>query len=115
MMNKTIKRIATVGVIALSSYLLGTAQVTTATKAQMVSEATPTQQRVMTGNYHDYMVINTVDGNGWLLDDTEESPYIKDDIAIFEDGELVQVVFDTMGTEKVEDDIIISVKSQEAK
>ena len=47
----------------------------------------------------------------WLLDDSEDSQYIGDGAAVFEDGELVQVVFDTMGTESVMDDVIVEVRS----
>ena len=65
----------------------------------------------MCGNYYDYMVIETVDGNEWLLDDSEGSQYIEDGAAVFEEGELVQVVFDTMGTECITDDVIADVRS----
>ena len=64
----------------------------------------------MSGNYYDYMVIETVDGNEWLLDDAEGSKYIEYGTAVFEDGELVQVVFDTKGTEAVTDDEIVEVR-----
>lgn len=70
---------------------------------------TQTQQpeiRVMTGNYYDYMVIETVDGNSWLMDEDAEP---------FEDGELVQVSFDTKGTESVLDDEIIDVRSIDSR
>lgn len=74
--------------------------------------------RIMNGNYHDYMVIETLDGNEWLLDDSlsEENPYMKYDAdyghyeSIFEEGDLVQVVFDTKGTKSVTDDEIIDVR-----
>ena len=65
----------------------------------------------MTDNYYDYMVIRAIDGNAWSLDDTEESQYINDNVAIFEDVELMQVVFDTMGTEAETDDVIVKVRS----
>ena len=74
--------------------------------------------RVMNGNYHDYMVIETLDGNEWLLDDAypEENPYMQYDAdyghyeSIFEEGDLVQVVFDTKGTKGVTDDVIVFVR-----
>lgn len=62
--------------------------------------------RVMTGNYYDYMVIETVDGNTWLMDENAEP---------FEDGELVHVSFDTKGTESVLDDEIIDVRSIDSR
>lgn len=108
---KTIGTIVTVSIMLVGAYLLGTTQGKATTQPQTASEATYSQQRVMTGNYHDYMVIETIDGNDWLLDDSEESPYIENGVAIFEDGELVQVVFDTMGTETVTDDVILAVRS----
>lgn len=74
--------------------------------------------RIMNGNYHDYMVIETLDGNEWLLDDAypEENPYMQYDAdyehyeSIFEEGDLVQVVFDTKGTKGVTDDEIVFVR-----
>ena len=62
--------------------------------------------RVMTGNYYDYMVIETVDGNTWLMDESTDP---------FEDGELVQVSFDTKGTESVLDDEIIEIRSIDSR
>ena len=62
--------------------------------------------RVMTGHYYDYLVIETVYGNTWLLDEGAEP---------FEDGELVQVSFDTKGTESVLDDEIIDVRSIDSR
>lgn len=82
----------------------------TATKTNHIS--------VMTGNYYDYMVIETVDGNEWLLDDSEpgENQYMRYDekcqnyVSVFHDGELVQAVFDTLGTDDLTDDIILTVR-----
>ena len=81
------------------------------------AEAQP-DQRVMTGNYYDYMVIETIDGNQWLLDDTpsDNNPYMVFDsqtqqyISAFEDGEMVQVLFSTNGTPSVLDDEILEVR-----
>ena len=81
------------------------------------TEAQP-EQRVMTGNYYDYMVIETIDGNQWLLDDTlsDNNPYMVFDsqtqqyISVFEDGEMVQVLFSTNGTPSVLDDKILEVR-----
>lgn len=64
------------------------------------------QIRAMTGNYYDYMVIETVDGNTWLMDE---------DSTPFEDGELVQVSFNTKGTETVLDDEILEIRSIDAR
>lgn len=54
---------------------------------------------VMTGNYYDYKVVETVDGNVWMIDQE------------FHDSELVQISLDTRGTETATDDIVLSVRS----
>lgn len=54
---------------------------------------------VMTGNYYDYKVVETVDGNVWMIDRE------------YHDGELVQLSLDTRGTETATDDIVLSVRS----
>lgn len=121
-MRKSIKTIGTmmaVGVMLVGTFGLGSvtsnqtvdAQMKTEPKEIIPQEETCPERRIMCGNYHDYMVIETVDGNEWLLDDSEDSPYIEDGAAVFEDGELVQVVFDTMGTETVMDDEIMEIRS----
>lgn len=122
---KIFKTIATVGIITIMlvcSFRLGNV---TAKRDVDAKNITPLntiplhyvhnkeypQQRVMTGNYYDYMVIKTVDGNEWLLDDTKGSPYIQNGTSVFHDGALVQVIFDTMGTETLTDDIIVDVRN----
>lgn len=93
--------------------------ITTAISTGNVTATKTNHLRLMTGNYYDYMVIETVDGNEWLLDEIEpgENQYMRYDekcqnyVSIFEDGELVQVVFDTMGTDDLTDDIILTVRS----
>ena len=70
------------------------------------AQAQQPQIRVMTGNYYDYLVIETVDGNEWLMSEDAEP---------FEDGELVQVVFNTKGTESVLDDEIIEIRSIDSR
>lgn len=67
--------------------------------------------RTAEGTYYDYLVVETTDGNEWLLDDSAESKYISNGNAIFTDKESVIVLFDTMGTEAIEDDIILDVHS----
>lgn len=107
---KFIGVIATVGILFSSGYLLGTAQSTKAMDQQRVLENnTYSEKRIMSGKYYDYMVIETEDGNEWLLDDSEDNPYIENDHVIFEAGESVQVVFDTMGTDIIEDDVIVDI------
>lgn len=54
---------------------------------------------VMTGNYYDYKVVETVDGNVWMIDQE------------YHDGELVQISLDTRGTESAADDTVIAVRS----
>ena len=121
-MKKSIKTIGTmmaVGVMLVGTFGLGSvtsnqtvdAQMKTEPKEIMPQEEACPERRIMCGNYYDYMVIETVDGNEWLLDDSEGSQYIEDGAAVFEEGELVQVVFDTMGTECITDDVIVDVRS----
>ena len=116
---KTIRAMMAVGVMLVGTFWLGSvtsnqtvdAEMKTETKVMaQLKEACP-ERRIMCGNYYDYMVIETLDGNEWLLDDAEGSKYIENGKAVFKDGELVQVVFDTMGTESVTDDIIVEIRS----
>lgn len=115
---KTIGTITTVGIMLICAFGIGSvtsnhtvdAQTKIESKELIPEEICP-KKRIMCGNYYDYMIVETVDGNEWLLDDTKYSPYIENDVAVFEDGELVQVVFDTMGTESVMDDVIVEVRS----
>lgn len=75
--------------------------------------------RIMTGTYHDYMVVTTIDGNDWLIDDSNPNfnPYMAYDAdyghydAIYHEGELLQVVFNTKGTIDILDDEIIRIRS----
>ena len=107
---KTIGVIATVGSLFVGGYFFGNAQNSKAMNQQKVLENnTYSEKRIMSGKYYDYMVIETEDGNEWLLDDSEDSKYIENNRAIFEAGESVQVVFDTMGTDIVEDDVIVDI------
>ena len=63
--NKTKKvAILTVGLVSLFS-----------TAIPMVSNAT-TKTRTAQGTYYDYLVVETEDGNEWLLDDSTESKYV---------------------------------------
>lgn len=66
--------------------------------------------RIDKGTYYDYLCIETTDGNEWLLGDEPDSKYLDSNRnAIFTDGESVIVLFDTMGTEDVTDDVILDV------
>lgn len=71
-------------------------------QTQVTNAATvtnPAEVTVMTGNYYDYKVVETVDGNVWMIDQE------------YHDGELVQISLDTRGTETATDDIVLSVRS----
>lgn len=74
---------------------------TTLTAAQPAAEVP--RPDVMTGNYYDYMVVETADGNVWMVDE------------VFNDGELVQVSFDTKGTADVTDDEILKIRSIDSR
>lgn len=101
--NKTRKAlILAVGLVSLFS-----------TAMPMVSNAT-TETRTAQGKYYDYLVVETEDGNEWLLDDSTENKYLDSNgNAIFQSGESVIVLFDTMGTEDITDDVILDVHSFE--
>ena len=57
------------------------------------------QFRIMSGNYQDYKIITTVDGNMWFTNEE------------YQEEELVQVLFDTKGTNDIKDDEIIKIRS----
>lgn len=101
--NKTKKvAILTVGLVSLFS-----------TAIPMVSNAT-TETRTAQGTYYDYLVVETEDGNEWLLDDSTKSKYLDSNgNAIFRSGESITVLFETMGTENITDDVILDVHSFE--
>lgn len=68
--------------------------------------------RIDKGTYYDYMVVETSDGNEWLLGNEPNSHYLNENgNAIFKDGESVVVLFDTMGTDDITDDIVLNVKA----
>lgn len=58
----------------------------------------------------DYLLIDTIDGNGWALEATDEndpdSITIEDDLFV---GDDVMVIFNNMGTSDIYDDEIIQV------
>lgn len=67
--------------------------------------------RTSHGVYYDYLTIVTTDGNEWLLDNSKGSKYISEGKAIFRDKENVVILFDTMATEDITDDVILDVHS----
>ena len=71
--------------------------------------------RIDNGTYYDYLVVETADGNEWLLGDEPDSKYLDSNgTAIFQNGESVIVLFDTMGTlDYLEDDVILDVHNLE--
>ena len=67
--------------------------------------------RTAEGIYHDYLTVETTDGNIWNMG--EDSRYFDSEgNAIFTEGEKVIVLFDMWG-EGIEDDIILDVHSLE--
>lgn len=54
--------------------------------------------RVMCGNYHNWKVVETVDGNVWMINRE------------FEENQLVQILFDTKGTDAIIDDEILYIR-----
>ena len=86
------------------------------TAVQMMAGCSPVevpQEREVVGTYYDYLVVKTEDGNEYLLDDSMNSPYIKDSKVIFADGQQVNVEFDTCGTLDTTDDMIVGVRVAE--
>lgn len=67
--------------------------------------------RTAEGIYHDYLTVETTDGNLWNMG--EDSRYFDSEgNAIFTEGEKVVVLFDMWG-EGIKDDIILDVHSLE--
>ena len=67
--------------------------------------------RTAEGIYHDYLTVETTDGNLWNMG--EDSRYLDaEGNAIFTEGEKVIVLFDMWG-EETEDDFILDVHSLE--
>ena len=67
--------------------------------------------RTAEGIYHDYMTVETTDGNLWNMG--EDSRYLDSEgKSIFTEGEKVTVLFDMWG-EGIEDDIILDIHSLE--
>lgn len=99
----------------IKTTLLAMIIVTTA----MTSTANTSTQQIMNGTYYDYMAIELADGSIWILDDSEptNNPYMVYDavcgeyVSRFSDGDTVQVLFDTMGTDDLTDDVILGVWS----
>lgn len=70
--------------------------------------------RTAKGTYYDYMVVETANGNEWLLGDEPDSKYLDSNgTAIFQGGESVVVLFDTMGTDDITDDVVLDIHSME--
>ena len=66
--------------------------------------------RTAEGTYYDYLCVETTDRNEWLLGDDPESKYLDENgKAIFQSGETVIILFDTMGTENITDDVVLAV------
>lgn len=60
--------------------------------------------------YHDYLVVTTPTGNDFEIEPSIESRYIKDGKIRFEEGDKVEILFDTNGTETEKDDKIVNMK-----
>lgn len=83
-----------------------------------------TKTRVAAGTYYDYMCVVTKDGREWLLPDklSAKNPYMKRKVVRykgkkkveymprFKSGQKVKVTFNTKGTKRVSDDVIIREK-----
>lgn len=100
--------------IATLTLTLGMLFTTTTPTMAATTEINFPDLRTAEGIYYDYLTITTEDGNEWLLGDEPESKYLDSNgNAIFQGGESVIVLFDTMGTEDITDDVILDVHSFE--
>lgn len=100
--------------IATLTLTLGMLFTTTIPTMAATTEINFPDLRTAEGIYYDYLTITTEDGNEWLLGDEPESKYLDSNgNAIFQGGESVIVLFDTMGTEDITDDVILDVHSFE--
>ena len=100
--------------IATLTLTLGMLFTTTIPTMAATTEINFPDLRTAEGIYYDYLTITTEDGNEWLLGDEPESKYLDSNgNAIFQGGESVIVLFDTMGTENITDDVILDVHSFE--
>lgn len=70
-----------------------------------ITPSQPNNIRYDIGTYYDYLILETTDGNEWLLEETEEEkqgekvPYIE--------GDRFLLLFDTMGTSDITDDEVL--------
>ena len=97
--------------IATLTLTLGMLFTTTMPTMAQTKEINFPDLRTAKGTYYDYLTITTEDGNEWLLDNSKGSKYISEGKAIFRDKENVVILFDTMATEDITDDIILDVHS----
>lgn len=98
MSKKSFKLIIKIIVCIAIVMLLAVHFIEVKTENEIENENDIPQLRVICGNYVDYQVIETVDGNQWQIDDE------------FEENQLVQLCFDTYGTLDVTDDKILNIK-----
>lgn len=94
------KKFTQQSLIIASLFTLGLVSGLTIKRQATVQATSPTEsasatQVVFVGNYYDYMVITcSFNGNDYLLDDSDNSPYLENGKVIFEEGELVQFTID---------------------
>ena len=103
-------------VIAVTSVItMATVVFPYAAKADLGAECI----RVENGNYYDYMCVVDSNGEEWLLDDSlsSENRYMHEVdgiyMPVFEQGECVQITFDTKGTQDIYDDEIVNIEGLE--
>lgn len=83
-----------------------------------IASPVTTDFRTCKGTYHDYLEIETQDGNVWLLSDDQAkiNPYLKWNescerhVPKFREGQNVTVKFYTKGTRTKLDDVIVWVR-----
>lgn len=104
--NLKIKLMAVGGVVGIAILMFsGIKKITEASEDFIIQnenekiENNNPQFRIMSGNYQDYKIIVTVDGNMWFTDEE------------YQEEELLQILFDTKGTKDIKDDEIIKIRS----
>lgn len=105
--NLKIKLMALGGVVGLCLFtLLGIKKMVQALEipantmeTEIQSENNNPDFRIMNGNYHDYKIVVTIDGNMWFINEE------------YQEEELLQVLFDTNKTSDIKDDKIVNIRS----
>lgn len=107
--NGAITAVLIVGIVILSTLaiwaidtipMLFKKQIKKEVEIQLMETEIP-QVRVMVGNFHQWNIVKTIDGNVWMINGNRGK---------FQENDLVQVQFSTNGTKDITDDEILKIK-----